>query len=315
MILFNPGLKLILSDVDETLADVYTDAEAEMIARLEDLLRTNRHLFLISGGGLESILERVALKIDSQLRHLILIGHCSGAEVWGFNKKGELLSKPFYSIYEKKFTAAQKQLFRKLTDQVITEFQLKKHPTMPVNKFIEISRADPKSIMYVDRGPQITFEMVNSYNMKSTDGKIVDLRVALAKKFEEVFLENNLQIEPSLGGVFALDLKIKGVSKITAIRYILDNDMAIHGYDLELIKGKEVEEIEIWGDKFSMISGSDRYMCLAMPKEVRAIDFREEPVNELPKGYNILIWDGEKRLHQGCLEYLNSYFNNHGSRS
>jgi len=222
MISFNPGLKLILSDVDETLADVYTDAEAEMIARLEDLLRTNRHLFLISGGGLESILERVALKIDPQLRHLILIGHCSGAEVWGFNKQGELRDKPFYSIYEEKFSEEQKQLFRKLTDQVIAEFQLQKHPTMPVNKFIEVSHGDLHSIMYVDRGPQITLELVNSYNIKSEDGKIVDLRLPLAKRFEEIFNANDLPIEPSLGGVFALDLKIKGVSKITAIRYILE---------------------------------------------------------------------------------------------
>jgi hydroxymethylpyrimidine pyrophosphatase-like HAD family hydrolase len=315
MISFNPSVKLILSDVDETIADVYTDAEAEMIERLEDLLKENRHLFLISGGGLESILNRVALKIAPQLRHLILIGHCSGAEVWGFTKEGDLRDRPFYSIYEDKFTDKQKSLFRKLTEQVITEFKLETFPTMPVSEFIKITKKDPSSIMYVDRGPQITLELVNSYNMKAADGTFTDLRVALAHRFDQLFKENDLPIESSLGGVFALDLKIKGVSKITAIRYILDNDMAIHGYDLALNKGKESKEIEIWGDKFSTISGSDRYMCLAMPKNVRAIDFRQEPLEELPQGYNIVIWDGEKRLQQGCLEYLNSYFNNHGSRS
>jgi hydroxymethylpyrimidine pyrophosphatase-like HAD family hydrolase len=315
MISFNPKLKLILADVDETLADVYTDAEVEMILRLEDLLKSGRHLFLISGGGLESILERVALKISPELRHLILIGHCSGAEVWGFNKNGTLREAPFYSIYEEKFSKEQKQLFRDLTDQVIEEFQLQKHPTMNVSKFKEISKGDPKAIMYVDRGPQITLELVNSYNMRTAQGEVKDLRIDLAQRFSEIFTANDLPIEPSFGGVFALDLKIKGVSKITAIHYILDNDMREHGYDLNLTKGHESQEIEIWGDKFSSKSGSDRYMCLAMPKEVRALDFREEPLEELPVGYNILIWDGAKRLHQGCLEYLNSYFNNHGSRS
>jgi hypothetical protein len=84
--------------------------------------------------------------------------------------------------------------------------------------------------------------------------------------------------------------------------------MRIHGYDFNLTKGKEAEELEMWGDKFSEQSGSDKYLCYALPALVRALDFRDEDLAELPQGYNIQLWKGKFRLHEGCLEYLNSYF-------
>jgi hypothetical protein len=46
-------------------------------------------------------------------------------------------------------------------------------------------------------------------------------------------------------------------------------------------------------------------MCLAVDPKVRAIDFRKEDESEFPKGYNIIVWEGDKHLHEGVLEYLN----------
>jgi hypothetical protein len=45
-------------------------------------------------------------------------------------------------------------------------------------------------------------------------------------------------------------------------------------------------------------------MSEALPKEVRSIDFREENPDEFLPGYNTVVWQGEKHLHHGLLEYL-----------
>lgn len=50
----------------------------------------------------------------------------------------------------------------------------------------------------------------------------------------------------------------------------------------------------------------DRHISEALPKEVRSIDFRKENPKELPAGYNIVVWNGKKQLHDGLLEYLAS---------
>lgn len=42
----------------------------------------------------------------------------------------------------------------------------------------------------------------------------------------------------------------------------------------------------------------------ALPKEVRSISFRQEDSREFLEGYNIVLWDGQKHLHEGLLEYL-----------
>jgi hypothetical protein len=47
-------------------------------------------------------------------------------------------------------------------------------------------------------------------------------------------------------------------------------------------------------------------MSMALPATVRSIDFRQEDPTEFPEGYNIVLWDGQKHLHHGLLEYLQS---------
>ena len=63
-------------------------------------------------------------------------------------------------------------------------------------------------------------------------------------------------------------------------------------------------EMEIWGDRFSRDAGTDWLMCTALDPRVRAISFRDEDPAEFPDGYNIHLWDGAYRLHDGLLEYL-----------
>jgi hydroxymethylpyrimidine pyrophosphatase-like HAD family hydrolase len=70
---WNNEVKIIFADVDETIADVYKPATSEMIAELEKVLEEGKLLFLVSGGGLQSITERIVSKIKPDLRKSVLI--------------------------------------------------------------------------------------------------------------------------------------------------------------------------------------------------------------------------------------------------
>jgi len=87
---WNNAVKLIISDVDETIADLYVAASRKMIRELETLLEEGKILFLISGQGVFNIQKRIVDHIRKSLRNRILIGHCSGVEVWEFDEAGNL---------------------------------------------------------------------------------------------------------------------------------------------------------------------------------------------------------------------------------
>ncbi len=321
MLTINPKTKLILADVDETIADVYTDATPEMIDALSNLLSKGVVVFLISGGGYKSIYDRVVAKLKPELRQGIIMAHCSGAEVVGYDKSGNRIETPFYSLYDQVLSDIQKTKWRELMKEIIKEFNLKTFDPSPVNNFREKISKDPLSVMYSDRGPQITIEFVNSFNLTQdqiislgytldqfpTGESNLDLRDVILPFAKKKIAEYNIPIEIDYGGEFAMDFKLFGVNKTVAVKYILENEKILKSFGLDPKKIDEPEEVEIWGDKFSEIrGGSDRYMSFALNPRVRSIDFRREDPKEFPKGYNIVIWDGEKRLHEGTLEYLNN---------
>ncbi len=315
---WNDDLKLILSDVDETIADLYMDAEPEMCEKLESLLREGKVLFLISGQGIKSIRRRIINHINPKFRRKIIVGHCSGSEVWGFDENGNLKERPFYSLYNSLLTEHQKHMWRKVINQLIKEFNLEVYPTMPVSRFKEKVGDNPLAIMLEDRGPQITFEVINGYNLEPYQisrlgyqmhkvNDSYDLRIFILERAKELFKQNNLPITPRLAGVFAIDFVVKGVSKSTAVKWILNNEgvLAQLGLSKEIISNPH--NLEVWGDKFSVVKGgTDRYISEALPKQVRSISFRKENPEEFPRGYNIVVWNGKEHLHHGLLEFLRS---------
>jgi hydroxymethylpyrimidine pyrophosphatase-like HAD family hydrolase len=314
---WNDQLKLSLSDVDETIADVYTPAEPEMIAELTSFLADDYKLFMVTGGSLSRVRADIIGFIDPALRHNILVSHCSGAEVWGFTVDGALRDKPFYSIYEETFTPELKKLWRDKTQQLLTEFGLRTHPVEPKIEFRKKFN-HPLDIMYDDRGPQITLEVVNGvdltpeqvseleHEVPETHGSL-DLRIPILERAEQIFEEAKVPITPRLGGNFALDLAIKGVSKTTSIQRVLNDPTVLSTIGLTADDLHNVATLEVWGDKFSTIrGGTDRHMSEALPPQVRSIDFREENPVEFEEGYNVVVWDGERHLHHGLLEYLQS---------
>ena len=315
---WNDKVKLIISDVDETVADLYLKATPEMIKELEKILDEGRVLFFISGQSVKSIQWRITDYIRKDLRKRILIGHCSGVEVWGFDEAGNLLGSPFYSLYETSLSESQKSVWREVINTIVKEFGLKTFPTMPIEDFKKKTAEDPLSIMLEDRGPQITFEVVNGYDLSSEKAKKIgilspnnqghyDLRVLILERAEKLLSEKGLPITPRLAGEFAVDFAVKGVSKTTAVKYIIEHDAILKSLGVNRADIKNPENMEVWGDKFSVVKGgTDRYISEALPKKVRSITFRQENPEEFMKGYNIVIWNGKKHLHEGLLEFLKS---------
>lgn len=314
---WNPQLKLILSDVDETIAEVYTPAEPEMVAELSFILADGYKLFMVTGGSLGRVTSGITDFIEPNLRQNVIVSHCSGAEVWGFTKGGELRDKPFYSLYEDTFNPELKQLWRQKTQQLLAEFGFRTHPVEPKIDFRK-KFSDPLDIMFDDRGPQITLEVVNGVDMSQkqvdelehdipeTHGSL-DLRIPILERAEQIFEQANVPVTPRLGGNFALDLAIKGVSKTTSIERVLadPNILATIGLSAGDLTG--IHSLEVWGDKFSVVrGGTDRHMSEAVSPQVRSIDFRPENPAEFEQGYNVVVWNGSKHLHHGLLEYLQS---------
>jgi hypothetical protein len=319
-VVWNSDLKLAVSDVDETIADVYTAAEPEMIAELSAFLQEGGKLLLVTGGSLKRVIKGVTDFIDPSLRRSILVSHCSGAEVWGFFRTGELRSAPFYSIYDKVFTDNLKIRWREVVSQLIKEYGLRAHPTQSKTEFWQRIGHDPRDIILDDRGPQITMELINAYDLSNEqlslftqqisltrDGRR-DLRLSIIKRAKRLLGEKNIPIAPRLGGVFALDFALENSSKTTSVKYVLENPEVLATIDLTLKDLSSPSCFEVWGDKYSVLhGGTDRHMSEALPATVRSIDFREEDPREFPRDYNIVLWDGNKQLHHGLLEYLQSH--------
>ena len=316
---WNPQVKILLSDVDETVADLYVPAEKEMTLKLSTLLEEGIVLFFITGQSIDSVKWRIINQIRPNLRKKLLVSHCSGAEVFGFDEKGEVLKEPFYSLYDNALNLKQKKIWRDIISTIISEFKIKTYKTMPVAEFKKTVGDNPLAIMLEDRGPQITFEVINGYDLEAevaqkleftipqTHGAY-DLRIPIMERADQLFIETGIPITPRVGGVFAVDFALKGVSKETSVRKVLVDGKILNHVGLMKADIENPECLEIWGDKFSEIrGGSDRHMCEAVDAKVRAIDFREENPEEFNPKYNIVVWDGKKHLHEGLLEYLKSY--------
>lgn len=311
-----------MSDVDETVADVYRPATREMIKELNALLAERKVLFLISGGGLSSIRERITDRLDKELRHRVLVAHCMGAEVWGFEADGRLKEAPYYGIYDTLLDDDGKTRWREVVAGTVKRFGLSTYDTQPKEDFRALTRRAPLSIMLADRGPQITLEFVNAVDLSESEKRRIekelginiplfhdayDLRPVVMDFLREEYRREGLPIAPKLGGTCALDSILSGVDKTRAIEFVLSHDSILKQLDIDREAISEADEIEIWGDKYAQKKGGPDFdMCRAVSRKVRALDFRREDPHDLPQGYNIRLWDGEKELHHGLLEYLSS---------
>ncbi len=144
-------------------------------------------------------------------------------------------------------------------------------------------------------------------NYTSAEPEMIKELTTLLGEGKVLFTEANLPITPRLGGMWAIDFAIKGVNKTTAVKYVLNDEAVLQSLGLTPEDVRDPKKMEIWGDRFSTLrGGTDRHMCEALPKQVRAIDFREENPAEFPEGYNVVLWSRKQHVHNGLLEYLQS---------
>ncbi len=313
---WNDDVRLIISDVDDTIAPLYEPASPLLITQLNRVLSGGRVLFLISGQSVDGIHTRVVSKIPPQLRRRVLVGPCSGAEVWGYDDDGRRLDAPYYSLYCQSLSVSQQREWRRVTAQLIEQFSLRTHPVMPISEFMVKTAARAQDVMVDDRGPQITFELVNACDLSDDEIAVLrasgvpaerDLRIPILRRSVELFRETGLAITPRLAGVFAIDFALAGVSKATAVKYVLEQKALLASLGLSHQGAPEPSQIQVWGDKFSSKrGGTDRHILEPLDRCVRAITFRREDPAELPSEYNIVVWDGDNTLQDGLLEYLQS---------
>ncbi len=316
---FNTQTKLILADVDETIAGVYEKANPEIINELSSLLSEGRVLFLVTGGGMGRVQRDIIEYIPENLRRKILISHCNGAEIWGYDQDGHRQPEPYFSVTP--LTPEKQDIWHKTMDNFIQKYGLKADSTMPKKVFKEKHGDDPEWIMYDDRGPQITLELVNAYDLTPEQAKIfeeragvkispddqgkLDLRIPIMEEANSIFEREGVDVTGVRGGIHALDFKRSNLSKTTSVKFVLDSDEILSTVGLTKEDIADPNNLEVWGDRFAR-DGGDNGMLKALSPEVRAIDFRKEDPSEFMPGYNIVVWDGEKELQEGTLEYLQS---------
>jgi hydroxymethylpyrimidine pyrophosphatase-like HAD family hydrolase len=302
MIGWNDHIKLIVSDVDDTIAEVYKEVSGEMVNELELLMSEGRILFLISGQSLSNIYSRILRHINRKFLHQILVGHCNGAEVFGFEPSGHMIPEPFFSINNILNRKVNHIEWRNIIRQILNEFNLKAFPVMDIDRFKVLTKNDRHCIMLDDRNVQISIDFINGLEMNNFSA---DIRIPIIKRAGELFGCADLSVEPHLAGMCAIDFSIKGVTKGLPLTRLISSG---EKYQIELperIIFSDHREIEIWGDNFSVSKdGADCYMSLALPKESRSISFRNLSPDDMPENYNLMVWDGEYRLHEGLLEYL-----------
>jgi hypothetical protein len=268
-----------------------------MLDALSGYLRDGGRLCLITGGSLERVTGGVTDGIDPALRCRLLVSPASGAELWGFNESGALDAAPLVSGTLGRLTADIRQRWHGVLAQLVEEFGLRLHAARPPDRFqAEVGR-EQRDVMFSDRGPQMSLEFVNG----DSGGA---LRLAVLERARELLPLATVPITPRLTGVFALNMTLSGISKASAVVALLNGPEILARIGLKPAD-LAPDAIEVWGDDFSSASGGiDLDMCQAAPAAARTIDFRDEDPAELPADRNIVLWDGQHRLQQGLLEFL-----------
>lgn len=311
-VLWNDQLRIVFSDVDETIADLYRPAERRMLAAISNLLEQDVALVLITGQSVQNVEERVVMALPAPLRRQVAIGACSGAELWGYSPAGRRKESPYYTA-ENVLTAENANAWRAVVQQLIEEFRLSPCAPMPIPDFRRNVGDEPLCVMLDDRGPQITLEFPNAYRLSATARRDIhlppglslegnDLRTPILVRAQQLLDAYSIPVTARMAGMFALDLAITGIDKSRAVTEALSPGVLDH---LGLSDGiPAFHEIEIWGDRFSQNAGTDWLMCKPLDRRIRAISFRDENADEFPEGYNIRLWDGAQRLHAGLLEFM-----------
>lgn len=247
------SVRLIVSDVDDTLAPPFRDISATLAHALTRLVGNGTILFLVSGQSIENIERRVVRAFPRPLRRNILVGHCHGAEVFGYDSAGWRVIPPLFSMRE---SAAMEGGFGKVLTLVTGV--LSDHG---------IAASSPGTLLE-DRGVQVTVDF------PVLGVSPADPRAVLITALNDRLAEAGLPVEARMAGHLGIDIMARGVDKSLPLSRLLD---AGNSYRLTMPEGQvtgDWDGIEVWGDQFSPPDlDADLRMLAALPPGVRAINF------------------------------------------
>jgi phosphomannomutase len=192
--------KLIVFDLDGTLAESKASVDAEM-AKLLDLLLTIVKVSVISGGAWEQFEKQVVahLSHDERLKNLALLPTC-GTKFYKYEAGWKLL-------YSEDFTDTDKKKIIGALDQTCTS---------PDGK---VAKVWGKTID--DRGSQITYSALGQ-QAPLEEKKKWDPDFAKRKKMKVVLDKLIPEFSVRLGGATSIDVTKHGIDKAYGIRKLRD---------------------------------------------------------------------------------------------
>ena len=197
---YQPVKKLIVFDLDGTLAESKASIDAEMAALLDSLLKIVK-VSVISGGAWLQFERQVLshLSHDDRLKNLSLLPTC-GTKFYKYDSKWELL-------YSEDFTAAEKKRILTSLQQATDTPDLK--PAQTWGELIQ------------DRGSQITFSGLGQ-QAPLEEKKKWDPDFAKRKKIKVLLDKLIPEFSVRLGGATSIDVTKHGIDKAYGIRKLRD---------------------------------------------------------------------------------------------
>jgi HAD superfamily hydrolase (TIGR01484 family) len=192
--------KLIVFDLDGTLAESKSSIDAEMAKLLDSLLGIVK-VSVISGGAWQQFEKQVLahLSHDERLKNLSLLPTC-GTKFYKYDSKWELL-------YSEDFTAAEKKKIISSLQQATEAPDLK--PARTWGELIE------------DRGSQITFSGLGQHAPLDEKEKW-DPDFTKRKKIKALLDKLIPEFSVRLGGATSVDVTKHGIDKAYGIRKLRD---------------------------------------------------------------------------------------------
>jgi phosphomannomutase len=191
--------KLIVFDLDGTLAESKASIDEEMAKLLDHLLKIVK-VSVISGGAWLQFEKQVLahLSKDERLKNLSLLPTC-GTKFYKYDSKWDLL-------YSEDFSAAEKKKILSSLEQVTETPELK--PAQTWGDLIQ------------DRGSQITFSGLGQQALE--EKKKWDPDFAKRKKIKVLLDKLIPEFSVRLGGATSIDVTMHGIDKAYGIRKLRD---------------------------------------------------------------------------------------------
>ena len=300
-------MKLVISDIDDTLAEPFKPASPSLMALLIFMLEEGLCLFLLTGQGFNNAFERIVKQIPKNLTHRVFLGYCNGAQVCRF--EGHQALEVFNAVEDLGLDINVDFVSRAL-EEVSKTYQLTYVRTRSLNTFIDVALESGigTSVMLDDRGIQISLDFICALASRESGvftaiDDVDAIRQGVVGDLNHYFSHNCPYYEAKYGGVSAIDIGLKGVNKGLPLRRLLKkaNQFSVSA---NVIEYSSFEDIEIWGDSFSIDPwGADRSICVHLPY-VRALSFRDLVADDLQGLPRLQRWSGASRLSEGLLEYL-----------